>query len=89
MDHQESPVRAHRHHLERAARLVITHEHQPLLPTCLSRQHRLRHRVRKNLPDPRSPDPVLARRLGELDQHSTILHDTMDGVYGVLGMVVS
>ncbi|MBV5336239.1 hypothetical protein JZU48_04435, partial [bacterium] len=61
MDHQQSSVRAHRHHLERAACLVIAHEHQPLLPTCLSRQHRLRRRIRTNLPNPSPPNPMLAR----------------------------
>ena len=80
MDHQQSSVRPHRHHLERPAGLVVPDEYEPRLPSLLSRQNRFRYRVREDLSDPCPPYAVLACRLGELDQHSAILHDRIDRV---------
>lgn len=75
MDHEQAPVCPHRHHLECPPRGVVANEHQPLLPTFLSRQNSLRKRIRQLLSNTRPPDPVLARRQGELDQHSPITRD--------------
>ena len=80
MDHQQSSVRTHRHYLERPAGLVVADEDEPRLPSLLSRQHRLRHRIRHDPSNPCTTNPVLACRLGELNQHSPILQDRIDRV---------
>jgi hypothetical protein len=75
MDHQQAAIRSNRHHLQRPTRGIITEKHQPLLPVSSRRQNRLCHRICQNLSNPGPPNPVLSRRLGELDQHKPILHD--------------
>jgi hypothetical protein len=66
--------------IQRPPGLVVTEEHKPFLAALPSRVRDLNDWVRDDVESPRSPDPVPAYRLGELDTNTLILHDRIVGV---------